>query len=85
MTELTRCAELLRYVAENLVDHPDAIEITERGAGRQDGEHVLELRVAQSDMGKVIGRGGRVAREIRALIRASGQRRGERVTVDILD
>jgi predicted RNA-binding protein YlqC (UPF0109 family) len=50
-----------------------------------EGEIVLELRVAKSDMGKVIGRGGRIAKEIRAFVRAAAVRRGVRVSVDILD
>ncbi|MDR3311411.1 MAG: KH domain-containing protein [Oscillospiraceae bacterium] len=74
--------ELLTYIARNLVDNPDEVSVAER---TENGETVLELRVAKSDMGKVIGRGGRIAREIRILVRAAGQRRGQRVTVDILD
>lgn len=74
--------ELLLYIAQNLVEHPDEVTVTEREGA---GETILELRVARSDMGKVIGRGGRIAKEIRTLIRAGGQRNGERYSVDIVD
>jgi predicted RNA-binding protein YlqC (UPF0109 family) len=74
--------ELLLYIAQNLVDNPDEVTVTEREGN---GETVLELRVARADMGKVIGRGGRIAKEIRTLLRAAAQRRGERVSVDIVD
>ena len=74
--------ELLLYIAKNLVDNPDAVSVTE-SAG-EDGT-LLELRVAPEDMGKVIGRQGRIAKEIRAIVKAVAQRNGERVTVDIID
>ena len=74
--------ELLLYIAQNLVEHPDEVTVTEREGA---GETVLELRVARTDMGKVIGRGGRIAKEIRTLIRAGGQRDGMRYSVDIVD
>ena len=74
--------DLLLYIARNLVDHPDAVEVREV-AGPQ--ELTLELRVDPEDMGKVIGRQGRIAREIRTLIRSCGLRSGQRVSVDILD
>ena len=74
--------ELLTYVARNLVEHPDQVTVTETV---EDGETVLELRVAQEDMGKVIGRQGRIAKEIRTLIRSVAQRTGQRVCVEIVD
>ncbi len=74
--------ELLLYVATQLVDHPDAVTVTER----EDADStVLELRVAPEDMGKVIGRQGRIAKEIRTVVKAVAQRDGKRVTVDIVD
>ncbi len=74
--------ELLLYVAKQLVDHPDAVSVTQR----EDADAtVLELRVAPEDMGKVIGRQGRIAKEIRTVVKAVAQRDGKRVTVDILD
>ncbi len=74
--------ELLTYVARNLVDHPDQVSVSQF---EDDGETVLELRVAPEDMGKVIGRQGRIAKEIRTLIRSVAQRSGKRVSVEIVD
>jgi predicted RNA-binding protein YlqC (UPF0109 family) len=72
--------ELLLYMAQNLVDHPEAVSVTEI-AGE---ETVLELRVAPEDMGKVIGRQGRIAKEIRTIMKSVAQRKGERVNVEII-
>lgn len=63
--------DLLLYVARNLVDAPDEVTVTEVAG---DQELTLELRVAADDMGKVIGRQGRIAKEIRTLIRSYAQR-----------
>ena len=74
--------ELLTYIARNLVDNPDAVSVTEYPG---ESETVLELRVAPEDMGKVIGRQGRIAKEIRTLMRSVAQRKGTRVSVEIVD
>ena len=74
--------DLLLYIARNLVEHPDDVTVTEI-QGEQ--ELTLELRVAPEDMGKVIGRQGRIAKEIRTLIRSYAQRTGQKVSVDIVD
>ena len=74
--------ELLLYMAKNLVDDPDAVTVTE--VSDEEGK-VLELRVAPGDMGKVIGRQGRIAKEIRTIVKTVAQRTGERVTVEIVD
>ena len=74
--------ELLLYMAKNLVDNPEAVSVTE--VSDEDGK-VLELRVAPEDMGKVIGRQGRIAKEIRTIIETVAQRDGEKVTVEIVD
>jgi len=74
--------ELLLYIAQNLVDNPEDVTVTEREG---DMETVFELRVHPDDMGKVIGRQGRIAREIRALMRSVAQRQGKRISVDIVD
>ena len=74
--------ELLTYVAQNLVEHPDQVSVREVEG---DGETVLELRVAPEDMGKVIGRQGRIAKEIRTLMRSVAQRQGTKVSVEIVD
>ncbi len=74
--------DLLLYIARNLVDHPDAVSVTE---SQESQELTLELRVAPEDMGKVIGRQGRIAKEIRTVIRSRAQREGIKVSVDIVD
>ena len=74
--------ELLTYVAKNLVDDPDAVTVEQYD---NNGETILELHVAQADMGKVIGRQGRIAKEIRTLVRSVAQRTGKRVFVEIVD
>ena len=74
--------ELLLYMAKNLVDDPDAVTVNE--SLNEDGK-VFELRVAPGDMGKVIGRQGRIAKEIRTIIKTVAQRTGEKVTVEIVD
>lgn len=72
--------ELLKYIAKSMVANPDEVEVTEI-----EGETgtKLELRVAPSDMGKIIGRQGRTSKEIRAIIKAAAGSR--RVVVDIID
>ena len=74
--------ELLLYIAQHLVDYPDEVTVTERETAT---ETVFELRVNPSDVGKVIGRQGRIAKEIRALMRSVAQRQGVRISVDIMD
>ena len=74
--------ELLTYIARNLVEEPDEVSVNEIDC---DGEIVLELRVAPEDMGKVIGRQGRIAKEIRTVVRSLAQRKNTRVSVEILD
>ena len=75
-------AELVKYIACCLVDHPDLVEVREVPG---DQALILELRVAPEDMGKVIGRQGRIDKEIRTVIRSYAQRTGAKVSVDIVD
>jgi len=72
--------ELVEYVAKNLVDEPDAV-VVESHAG-PDGT-VIELHVAEADMGKVIGRNGSVAKALRTLLKVLSAREGESVTLEI--
>lgn len=72
---------LLEYLAKQLVDHPDQVRV-ERSE-REDGEILLELHVAEEDRGKVIGKGGRIARSLRTVVKASAVRSGRRVNVEI--
>lgn len=74
--------ELLLYIAQNLVESPDDVTVTEK---EEEAETVYEIRVAQSDMGKIIGRQGKVAKEIRTLMRSVAQRQGRRIRIDIVD
>ena len=74
--------DLLTYIAQNLVEHPQAVDVQET---ETDGNVVLELLVDPSDMGKVIGRQGRIAKEIRTLMRSVAQRQGKKVSVEIMD
>jgi uncharacterized protein len=75
-------AELLAHLARQLVDDPDAVEVTEV---QREGATVLQLRVAKEEVGKVIGRQGRIARALRAIVRASGARSHHRVVLEILE
>jgi predicted RNA-binding protein YlqC (UPF0109 family) len=75
--------ELLEFLARSLVEEPDAVEVTE--VEEIDGEVVLELEVAEDDLGRVIGRGGRVANALRSVMKAAATREEKRVVVDILD
>jgi uncharacterized protein len=73
--------ELVEFVAKSLVDEPDAVsvELIEDG-----GERVIELHVAESDMGKVIGRNGSVAKAMRTLLKVVSAREGEPVSLEIV-
>ena len=73
--------ELLLYIARNLVEHPEQVTVE----SFEGDPLVLELRVAPEDMGKVIGRGGRIAKEIRAIMKSVAQRQGVRVTGEIVE
>lgn len=72
--------ELVKVIAMALVDHPDEVTVTET---EENGEIILQLHVAESDMGKVIGKQGRIAKSIRTVIKAAATRDGKKVTVDI--
>jgi len=74
--------EVLEYIARNLVDDPDSVEVTS-----VEGEESITLRlsVAPEDMGKVIGKGGRTARAIRDVVRAAGTRSGATALVEIVE
>jgi predicted RNA-binding protein YlqC (UPF0109 family) len=71
-------ASVLEYLARSIVDTPDAVNVETDGS-------TLRLHVAADDMGKVIGRRGRVAQAIRTVVRAAGAREGATVNVDIVD
>jgi uncharacterized protein len=75
--------ELLEFLARSLVADPNAVEVTE--VEEIDGEVVLEVEVAEDDLGRVIGRGGRIANALRTVMKAAATREEKRVVVDILD
>ena len=75
-------AELLAHLARQLVDEPDAVEVEEV---QREGATILQLRVAKEDVGKVIGRQGRIARALRQLVRAASGRQPKRVVLEIVD
>jgi predicted RNA-binding protein YlqC (UPF0109 family) len=74
--------ELLAYLARELVDDPDSVRVDTE---EREDVLVLVLHVAADDVGKVIGRQGRIARALRTLVRASAAREGRRVLVEIAD
>jgi uncharacterized protein len=75
--------DLLEYLAKGLVEHPDAVQVTE--VEEDDGTLVLELSVDEDEYGSIIGRGGRTAMALRAVIKAAAVKEQRRVFVDIVD
>ena len=75
-------AELLEYLARQLVDEPDAVRVE---TAEENGVVVLRLHVAKDDIGKVIGRQGRLARALRGIVRASASRPHQRVLLEIVE
>jgi uncharacterized protein len=73
--------ELLTIIAKSLVDNPDSVQVNEIA-----GEHsiILELKVAEEDMGKVIGKQGRIAKSIRTVVKAAAIKENKRVVVEII-
>lgn len=73
--------ELVEVIAKALVDHPEEISVNEKNEGRT---IVLELHVAEGDMGKVIGKQGRIAKAIRSVVKAAAAKEDKKVVVDIM-
>ena len=73
--------ELVEVIAKSIVDNPDEVVVTEKDTGKS---LVLELKVASSDMGKVIGKQGRIAKAIRSVVKAAASKEDKKVIVDIL-
>ena len=73
--------ELVEVIAKSLVDYPDEVQVTET---ENDKAVVLELNVAQSDMGKVIGKQGRIAKAIRTVVKAAASKEDRKVIVEIM-
>lgn len=74
--------ELVQYLAKSLVSDPDAVEVTET---QNNGASVLELKVAKEDLGRIIGKQGRTAKSIRALLNAAASRSNRRVVLEIVE
>ncbi|MBE6083959.1 MAG: KH domain-containing protein [Selenomonas sp.] len=73
--------KLVAVIAKSLVEHPEAVEVSSR---QEDGQTVLSLHVAEDDMGKVIGRQGRIAKALRTVVKAAATRENTKVTVEII-
>ena len=74
--------EILEIIAKSLVDYPEQVDVKE--INNEDQTVTLELRVAESDMGKVIGKQGRIAKAIRTVVKAAASRENKKVAVEIL-
>lgn len=74
--------ELLHMIATELVDHPEEVSVSQKEV---DNKIVLELKVAPEDMGKVIGKQGRIAKSIRTIIKATSSQESKKVVVDIIE
>jgi len=73
--------DLVEYIAKSLVDNPEAVDITEID---EDNSVIIELRVAPEDMGKVIGKQGKIAKAMRILSKAAAAKEGKRVSIEIM-
>lgn len=80
--ETTTFKELVEYVVKSLVDHPDAVQVTEIA---ERGSVTLELSVAAPDMGRVIGKGGRVINAIRSLLQVASAKQGVDANLELLE
>jgi predicted RNA-binding protein YlqC (UPF0109 family) len=74
--------ELVEFIAKLLVEHPDQVQVREFGGGDRVR---LELSVAREDMGRVIGRSGKVANSIRTMLRVAAEREGKQATLDVVE
>lgn len=73
--------DLIEYIAQSLVDHPDDVIVRQNGGNRVR----IQLNVAKDDMGRVIGKGGKVANSIRTLLRVAAEREGKQATLDVAE
>ena len=74
-------AELVSAIAKSLVEHPESVEVSE---SQSNGTTVIQLKVAPDDMGKVIGKQGRIAKALRTVVNAAAARENKKVTVEIV-
>jgi len=73
--------DLIEYIAKSLVDHPEEVQVRQSGGARVR----IELSVSKDDMGRVIGKGGKVANSIRTLLRVAAEREGKQATLDVVE
>ena len=74
--------DLIEYIARSLVDHPEEVQVRETGGGSRIR---IELSVARDDMGRIIGKSGKVANSIRTLLRVAAERDGKQATLDVVE
>ena len=74
--------ELIEYIAKSLVDHPQEVQVRQSGGGSRIR---IELSVTKDDMGRVIGKSGKVANSIRTLLRVAAEREGKQATLDVME
>ncbi len=74
--------ELIQYLAQSIVDRPDAVEVTET---QEDNASVVELKVAQEDLGRIIGKQGRTAKSLRTILNAAAARHDRKIVLEIID
>ena len=74
--------ELIEYIAKSLVDHPEEVQVRQSGGGTRIR---IELSVTKDDMGRVIGKSGKVANSIRTLLRLAAEREGKQATLDVME
>ena len=74
--------DLIEYIAKSLVEHPDEVQVRESGGGSRVR---IELNVSKDDMGRVIGKGGKVSNSIRTLLRVAAEREGKQATLDVVE
>jgi len=82
MTWILFMKDLIEYIAKSLVEHPDEVQVRETGGGSRVR---IELSVSKDDMGRVIGKGGKVANSIRTLLRVAAEREGKQATLDVIE
>ena len=74
--------ELIEFIAKSLVDHPEEVQVRQSGGGSRVR---IELSVTKEDMGRVIGKSGKVANSIRTLLRVAAEREGKQATLDVME
>jgi predicted RNA-binding protein YlqC (UPF0109 family) len=74
--------DLIEYIAKSLVEHPEEVQVREVGSGSRTR---IELSVSRDDMGRIIGKSGKVANSIRTLLRVAAEREGKQATLDVVE